>query len=396
MRARILVISKFAWPEGGGAELATWLYLMELSKYFDVTLVTGTARPSGDLLGRVRHVFLPGLARGNFKVNDWLTLYRNRDFRGRLVRKHDLVYIPSRNVYPMALIAKSVDANKPVIIHVHDYQPITYTAAKFPGIGSGFRTDITYERLEHGLLKALLVGYLSGTNLVNREAVRHSDLVVFVSRRQAEYVMNVMPDLKGRGVVIYNPPPPVGNGGKKFSEEPTGMFMGGLSKVKGFLSVIGALRRLALSGVRVRVLVSNYVDLGKVLNYLNGLIQFIGRVGHDELLSRLRTTWFTLHPSIYEEPLPYSLIEALLTNNAVIASRVGGIPEILTGTPMERFLVNPWDIDGVVDRINKAMDLGPGGIYEVSRKSAIEVERRLTTSSSILIRIVGDMVNMHG
>jgi len=394
---RILVVSRYTWPEGGGAELATWYYLREMSKYFKITLISGTRNPSRDLLSRVNYVLLPGLNNSGFKLKDWIILTKYKDLLSRLIRAHDLVYIPSKNMYPAALLAKSIDPKKPVVIHVHDYQPITYTAAKFPGIEPGIKTDITYERLEHSMLKSVIVGYLSIINTVNKLAVKYADLLIFVSKRQADYVMSIMPELRGKGVVIYNPPLPIGGGSKRFSDEPTGMFMGGSSKTKGFTLLIGSLIRALRDGVKVRVLVTNYILNGiKLPSWLDGIIKVLGRIGHDELLSKLGETWFTVHPSIYEEPLPYSLLEGLFTHNLVIASRVGGIPEILSGTPMESFLFDPLSIDEFTEKIERSVSLDPGTIYDLSEKSMKIVSDRLVQSSSRFIPIISDLVNNYG
>ena len=50
MRPRLLVLSKFFWPEGGGAELATYLFIRRyLADQFDVVIVSGTDKP---IIGR--------------------------------------------------------------------------------------------------------------------------------------------------------------------------------------------------------------------------------------------------------------------------------------------------------------------------------------------------------
>ena len=42
MKPRVLVFSKLFWPEGEGAELATYLIVKLLSRRFDVAVVSGT------------------------------------------------------------------------------------------------------------------------------------------------------------------------------------------------------------------------------------------------------------------------------------------------------------------------------------------------------------------
>jgi glycosyltransferase involved in cell wall biosynthesis len=47
-------------------------------------------------------------------------------------------------------------------------------------------------------------------------------------------------------------------------------------------------------------------------------------------------------PSLWAEPFGRVIVEAFATGRPVLASRIGGIPEILTGE-FERFLVEPGD-----------------------------------------------------
>lgn len=57
MRSRVLAFSKLFWPEGGGAELATYLIVRDiLSRHFDVTVVSGTEEPHPDVLSCCRYL----------------------------------------------------------------------------------------------------------------------------------------------------------------------------------------------------------------------------------------------------------------------------------------------------------------------------------------------------
>lgn len=49
-----------------------------------------------------------------------------------------------------------------------------------------------------------------------------------------------------------------------------------------------------------------------------------------------------------EEPLPYSILEAMLAGRVVMASRIGGIPELLSGTVGEKYLCDVNSIDSFV------------------------------------------------
>ena len=60
-------------------------------------------------------------------------------------------------------------------------------------------------------------------------------------------------------------------------------------------------------------------------------------------------------PAQWEEPFGRVVIEGMATGRPVIASRVGGIPEILTGE-FEQFLVSPGDADGLATKLAAVRD----------------------------------------
>jgi glycosyltransferase involved in cell wall biosynthesis len=83
-------------------------------------------------------------------------------------------------------------------------------------------------------------------------------------------------------------------------------------------------------------------------------INVIGRVSsHEQLLELHREAWALIFPSIWEEPLPYAVVEAMLAGTIPVASRVGGVPEIVEGTLAKEYMFTPGDVGGLVDRIEK-------------------------------------------
>ena len=60
-------------------------------------------------------------------------------------------------------------------------------------------------------------------------------------------------------------------------------------------------------------------------------------------------------PSIWEEPFGRTVIEGLSTGRPVLASRGGGIPEILDG-PMARFLFGRGDADDLARLIGEVRE----------------------------------------
>jgi glycosyltransferase involved in cell wall biosynthesis len=54
--------------------------------------------------------------------------------------------------------------------------------------------------------------------------------------------------------------------------------------------------------------------------------------------------WALIFPSIWEEPLPYAIIESLMTQTVPLSSEVGGIPELIESNEVKKFLFKPGDI----------------------------------------------------
>ncbi len=59
-------------------------------------------------------------------------------------------------------------------------------------------------------------------------------------------------------------------------------------------------------------------------------------------------------PSTWDEPFGRTVIEGLSTGRPVLASRVGGIPEILDG-PFARFLFERGDAAGLAERLRSLL-----------------------------------------
>jgi len=58
-------------------------------------------------------------------------------------------------------------------------------------------------------------------------------------------------------------------------------------------------------------------------------VAFLGKVSHESLLQRYAQADVVLIPSVYEEPLGRIALEAGRVGKPVIASRIGGLPEII-------------------------------------------------------------------
>jgi glycosyltransferase involved in cell wall biosynthesis len=138
------------------------------------------------------------------------------------------------------------------------------------------------------------------------------------------------------------------------------IFAGRISPEKGIDILIRALRVLVERHSNCRLIVlgspSAGADPAEASRYTNRLhvlaehlpIFWIPR--QSDVVPFLQASDVAVVPSLWAEPLSRSILEALACGIPVIASRVGGSPEILTGW-MSEFLVSPGDPDELADRL---------------------------------------------
>ncbi len=158
--------------------------------------------------------------------------------------------------------------------------------------------------------------------------------------------------------------------------------VGRLTPVKGIPYLLQAARMLLLQGANVKVLVvgdgSIRPDLMTQTRDL-GISENVVFLGHredtDELLQAMDI--FVL-PSL-SEGIPMALLEAMAASRAVVASRVGGIPEIVEDG-FEGFLVEPMDVNSLAERCRRLIE-SPDVARKMGEQARKRVERDFSATA---------------
>jgi len=371
---KILLVSEQWWPEGTGGILASHLITQILRDAgLEITVIHGTRRP--ETVKGIDYAYTELLVARN-KYRLWINccaLAKQAWFL-ESVRNHDVVYIP-RYCYPLIPLAKKL--RKKVVVHLHDYQPVSYNSVVFYGKERNrfnlYADVIKFEVLEHDSVLRALGASTAPMNMLGRLWLKGADAIVCVSRRQAEIVSSLAPELAHKIRVVYNPLPETPPLEEKFAD-PTFTFAGGGSYVKGFHVLI----RAAVNVVRRRNYASFLLAGGfkrehealvtRLNNIFRERFRLLGRLPHEDVLKIFSKSYAVLVPSICEEPSPYAVLEAMLMGTLPIASRVGGIPEIVKGTYAERLMFTPGCHEEMADRMETVLSLSRDQLVDVGLK----------------------------
>jgi len=158
--------------------------------------------------------------------------------------------------------------------------------------------------------------------------------------------------------------------------------LGELRPVKAFDVLIEALALLKASGRRVSATIAGEGPQGADLKALTerldvaDLVRFVGYRPAREAFAMGR---ILVIPS-RAESLPYVVLEAIAAGLPVIATRVGGIPEIFG--PQTKHLICPDDIGVLVGAIRAALD-SPGKVRRVMQQVKARVHQEFSLAAMV-------------
>jgi len=395
---KILFLSELFYPHGGGAELAIYLYAKLLSSAgFNVIVVTNRfyGEPefsNSEGFGVYRLPLFGKTANVKYSILKRVDVLLSV-FMRRLLKWADVVYVP-RFWFSAIPLAKAL--GKPVITHLHDYIPICPLAVKYDMTRGGvcerqnrcsLNCIVAYEKRKRGLTKIFGSVFLNTTVwCCLREFMGLSDFIICVSRAQRDIIVKYLPSLAAKVRVIYNPLPslsPVEVNGDDFG------YFGGSSYLKGFHVLLNALHYRRREGYKlVTVHATKFSKINERHVGLLGDLGFAvyGKLDSWEYDKVYRKIKAVVVPSIWHEPLPYVVAEAILRGRIVIASSVGGIPEQVDGCKGV-FLLKPGNWRELERAIEEVSTLTKEAVIDLGMRNR-EVFHRKQKNENVLRNFV--------
>jgi len=321
------------WYEGGAEKYAISL-AEELSKFHQVTVIT-TQGPS---IRKIEDSLNPKVIELKpWNIDNLYNVALNEKYPGSKKKIWHLFDIWNFNSYN--LITKILKTKKPDIVHVNGIKgfssslffavkklqiPLVYTIHDFELISKWtgqYRSGKIISR--HNFLDNLYISVMKKFSL-------KIDAVISPSKFFLDYHEKLGYFSKTRKYVIPNGIRLKNQYEKRgFSNEY--LFLGQIIETKGAQIVIKAFKKIKNSHCRLHIVGNGkYFPMIKELSKMDNRIILHGYVKNGEKLdSIINRCSFFIFPSIWFENYPYSLIEILNRGLPIIASNIGGIPEII-------------------------------------------------------------------
>jgi glycosyltransferase involved in cell wall biosynthesis len=302
-----------------------------------------------------------------------------RKFRALVAEtRPDIVHFQNfRRHLTFSVVAEAKRQGLPVVYTAHDYDPVCPNSVLFAGnricevcAGGGYYKALGIRCKQRSLLGTLPL-VLEGSFVNMMGYYDHIDLVItpseFARRKLIEHGFEAAKVVTVHNFIDAGAYDPVFGGSGI-------VYFGRLAPEKGLETLIEA----AATTARARIVLAgdgplrtHLEDLSLKLGCQN--VDFLGYVERDKLLAIVRKAMCVVMPSVWFENFPYSILEAFALGKPVIASRIGGMPEIVidghTG-----LLSEPGDALALSERIEYLLE-NPWAVEDLGRNARTKVEK---------------------
>ena len=383
----VLVLSETLWPEGSGGELATYLYAkLLIQEGLDVKIVVQSISSYFKTWNELSIHNIPALGSGKYAGVPMPKRLKE------LLRWSEVVYFTS--LFHLIPLAKHV-YKKPAIVHLHSYFPACPIGSlynlKENSVCEPDRRDCTrciwcYERGHLRSSKQALASILLNS-IVGKyfhSFLKLADALIFVSKAQKDLFLKHTSNFFIPSHVIYNPLPELPY--TPLQGDNLGYF-GGLSPLKGFYILLKAWSKVHHKH-QAKIYATKMGELASLESLKKIGILSYGRLDENSYEDVYRKIKAVIFPSIWQEPLPYVVSETLLRGKLLVASRVGGVPEIVEGL-RGVLMVEPKDINSLVDALEHVLSMDRSEAVELGLKNREDILRKFDNSRTVneLIRV---------
>lgn len=380
---KVLLVNKFYYRRAG-AETA-FFNLAELLESRGHTVIPFAARHPENLASLYEKGFVayseldgPHSVRTSVRAaRNFLYSAEAKDAIGRIIEREKPDVAHLHNIYhhlSPSILGPLAKHSIPTLLTLHDYKVVCPAYTLFRGgkpcercRGGRFSRALVHRCAKGGLAKSALLAaeaYLHGPVLHSYGKV---DLFLSPSR----FLLDKVREMGFDKPIAYLPNVffPDRILPSRSAPGPRIVYAGRLTREKGVAAFLRAVRRIPAD---VRIIGSGPAEgeLREIAaNAPAASIDFLGRLPFPELLAEIRAARFVVCPSEWYENSPYAVLEAFAAGKAVVAGRIGGLPELVRDGETG-LLFEPCDEAGLEERLRKLVDdpAAAGRMGEAARR----------------------------
>jgi glycosyltransferase involved in cell wall biosynthesis len=251
----------------------------------------------------------------------------------------------------------------PTVMTVHDYRLLCPVSTLYtPTLGicercaGGQQRHAVVHRCNRGSTMASALSVLEATVRDLRfDYVEHIDHFLMVSRFCREKHLQHRPVMASRSSVLQNFVTPAREIAAPDPQDRFALFAGRFAPEKGLDLLCDAFADLAAGSGRLELAGDGPLD-NALRSRFSGYqsIRFLGRLGSDELGSKMRRAWLSVAPSEWYENNPMSVLESMAQGTPVLGAAIGGIPELIEDG-VSGWLFKSSDRASLRDRLQAAL-----------------------------------------
>lgn len=297
--------------------------------------------------------------------------------------KPDIVHI--HNIYHQlspSILKAAKERNIPIVMHLHDYKLICPNYRLFTK--NNFCRQCLDKKSYWPCFYNNCYGSRAASFLTALEmTIHHKWLHIYEKNidfliAPSEFMRRLVIETgwpEDKIMTIYNPAPKISE--NLTAEKDYLLYFGRLAPEKGISDLIEAAkesgRELHIAGAGPE---KENIQKRFASEISSGQIKLLGQLSGESLHDEISQARAIVFPSIWPENMPLALLESLAQGKLIIASRVGGLPEIIKDKE-NGFLFTAGDIKGLKESIETIFNLAPEELKQIkikAQKSAQELD----------------------
>lgn len=281
---------------------------------------------------------------------------------------------------------------RPDIVHIH----FSWRASFYRKVVFVLLAVVARRRIVMHCHSGGFSGFYNGQGRIGKMLIRGilnlADALIVVSESLGDFFEGL--DLKVPIRVLNNPVAmtDVFTRTGTLQPDPVILALGKLCRQKGTYDLLSALRKVKEPFPNVRLWLGGDGELESVKRVIDSLglvdnVRLLGWVDEADKQAALQAATLFVHCS-YFEGMPMAILEAMQHELPVVATNVGGIPELITHQ-QTGVLIEPGDVQGLSDRIISLLQDGE------ARARLGQAARQSVHSRFAATRVVNQLLNTY-